>query len=171
MEWQLAILLALVSLVIIGFIYFDAKRRTRVRKERVERELYQERLEKSRDNTGFDDDGIGQVRVVGDELEESSEPLKREGISSELESETATRFSEEPQVEKAKTKEPLAAEKSTKESSNLEPTEPSEPVEPTISESDIPVLDDALFEFTKESLKKDQMAVVPPRKTMKNYKT
>ena len=164
MEWQLAILLALVSLVIIGFIYFDAKRRTRVRKERVERELYQERLEKSRDNTGFDDDGIGQVRVVGDELEESSEPLKREGISSELESETATRFSEEPQVEKAKTKEPLAAEKSTKESSNLEPTEPSEPVEPTISESDIPVLDDALFEFTKESLKKDQTKLEEAKK-------
>ena len=163
MEWQLAILLALVSLVIIGFIYFDAKRRSRVRKERVERELYQERLEKSRDNAGFDDDGVGQVRVVGDELEESSDSLE-EVTSSDLEPEAQTQSSKEPEVEQAKFEEPVAAEQRNKDSSVPESKEPSEPVEPTISESDIPVLDDALFEFTKESLKKDQSKLEEAKK-------
>ncbi|GAA4355099.1 cell division protein ZipA [Kangiella marina] len=161
MEWQLAILLALVSLVIIGFIYFDAKRRSKVRKERVERELYQERLAKSRDNAGFDDDGIGQVRLVGDDnadddgidnepLPEPEEPLQ--ATRAEVESEP---------LEKLKASESLSDElqgDATHQDSEPMVTEgeQKEYVEPIISESDIPVLDDALFEFTKESLKKDQ---------------
>jgi len=167
MEWQLAILLALVSLVIIGFIYFDAKRRSRVRKERVERELYQERLEKSRDKTGFDDDGIGQVRVVGDEEEPndsiSSEPLpEHDPMPSEPKFESA-----EPT--RAESAQEAVAREETKVESRAEPEvtqtqEATEHVEPTISENDIPVLDDALFEFTKESLKKDQTKLEEAKK-------
>ena len=177
MEWQLAILLALVSLVIIGFIYFDAKRRSRIRKERVERELYQERLEKSRDASGFDDDGIGKVRLVGDdngddELESTSESPQQQASASEQDDspdlatkEPAETFSEvysedqseELKQEQSKSTEAAPDEVADKQAEKIKPElETKEPVEPTISESDIPVLDDALFEFTKESLRKEQ---------------
>lgn len=158
MEWQLAILLALVSLVIIGFIYFDAKRRSRVRKERVERELYQERLEKNRDKTGFDDDGIGQVRVVGEEGE-SNDAINNEPLPEHDPIVSEPKF-ESPEPVEVNTAEPAQEDtvsaKPPEESIVTQQQEAKEPVEPTISESDIPVLDDALFEFTKESLKKDQ---------------
>lgn len=156
MEWQLAILLALVSLVIIGFIYFDAKRRSRVRRERVERELYQERLEKSRDMKGFDDDGVGQVRVVG------GDKSSYDNVIDEAVSEPVVTPKKQPEL--SETSVDATNENSRKEASTVAPknydrpetASNKEPLEPTISETDIPVLDDALFEFTKESLKKDQ---------------
>lgn len=164
MEWQLSILLALVSLVIIGFIYFDAKRRSRVRKERIERELYQERLEKSRDTAGFDDDGIGQVRVVGDDGEKvkaSADDLSAEDyLKPELDTQASSKDDAEPKFEPVE--EP--AVESIEEAPTAEGETPTEPVEPTISENDIPVLDDALFEFTKESLKKDQTKLEEAKK-------
>ncbi|GAA0212569.1 hypothetical protein GCM10009123_19800 [Kangiella japonica] len=164
MEWQLAILLALVSLVIIGFIYFDAKRRTRVRRERVERELYQERLEKSRDMKGFDDDGVGQVRVIGDDKksnnndsnEAASEPVVDSSSLSNA-SEPSLKTADEVSYKtatSASNETPTAVPHKDLESSVVNSDK--ELLEPTISEAEVPVLDDALFEFTKESLKKDQ---------------
>ncbi|AOE49787.1 cell division protein ZipA [Kangiella sediminilitoris] len=150
MEWQLAILLALVSLIIIGFIYFDAKRRSNVRKERIERELYQERLAKSKDKSGFDDDGIGQVRVVN----KPKKDVNNEHIEELLEPEIP-----EPKVQQSATPQnevvPEEEAGALDEVSNHTNMPQQEPIEPTISESDIPVLDDALFEFTKESLRKE----------------
>ena len=156
MEWQLAILLALVSLVIIGFIYFDAKRRSRVRRERVERELYQERLEKSRDMKGFDDDGVGQVRVVGGS-KSSHDDAPDEIISEPVVTSKNQPELSEPSVDTADESPRQEASTVERQSSELPvANKKQEPLEPTISETDIPVLDDALFEFTKESLKKDQ---------------
>lgn len=164
MEWQLAILLALVSLIIIGFIYFDAKRRSKVRKERVERELYQERLEKSRDNTGFDDDGIGQVRVFdkdtgSQKVEETPEPV--EPVQASVNDEKPT---EPVAVEPEAKPEPVNEKPASAEIKEETVVETAEHIEPTIPESDIPVLDDALFEFTKESLRKEQPAAEAKKK-------
>ncbi|WP_223668870.1 cell division protein ZipA [Kangiella shandongensis] len=168
MEWQLAILLALVSLIIIGFIYFDAKRRSKVRKERVERELYQERLEKSRDNSGFDDDGVGQVRTVSgsaaSQAEASpapavSEPQLDVPVEESLEEAVVAEAEAPPKPEPVK-------EKATHTNEDSKSQQAAEPIEPTISENDIPVLDDALFEFTKESLRKEQPAKETKKKEL-----
>lgn len=203
MDWQLTILLILVGLIIIGFIYFDAKRRTKVRRERVERKLYQDRLEKSRAK-GFDDDGIGQVRVVGDDGIRAdgagNEDIEADDVGAwstdhqkeydeELaleESKRAEKLKEEALREDILQKEAaFEADKTKKESVITAQAEPEiqkqqieesltgdvgpigdEHVEPTISENDIPVLDDALFEFTRESLKKEPEVEQPQQTSL-----
>lgn len=211
MDWQLTILLILVGLIIIGFIYFDAKRRTKVRRERVERKLYQDRLEKSRVK-GFDDDGVGEVRVVGDDgiradgaEDEDIEVDDSSSRNTDHQKEYEQEYEKELATEELKRDEELMEEALRKDILNKEAfaqsdaiinesakpqTEPAnqeqqidqqqtkapvtedvrsiddEHVEPTISENDIPVLDDALFEFTRESLKKEPEVEQPQQTSL-----
>jgi len=206
MDWQLTILLILVGLIIIGFIYFDAKRRTKVRRERVERKQYQDRLEKSRAK-GFDDDGIGEVRVVGDDgiradnaenegIDADTSDSENADHQNEYEQEYVKEFASEESKKAEKLKEEahredilqkeaaFEADKIKQESvtSQAEPeiqeqqieesinegvhAKGDEHVEPTISENDIPVLDDALFEFTRDSLKKEPEVEQPQQTSL-----
>ncbi len=144
MDWQFTLLLIIVGLIIIGFIYFDAKRRSKVRRERAERELYEQRMEQHRDGTGYDPDGIGQVRVIGkdeksEQVSSRPEPIsqsKTEAMSQPLSEEQA-----EEQVEQTQAEKPLNQEQVHKD--------------PIIDEENVPVLDDALFEFTSEHFKRE----------------
>lgn len=136
MDWQFTLLLIIVGLIIIGFIYFDAKRRSKVRREKVERELYEQRLEQHRDNTGFDPDGIGQVRVVGGDKDKSSTRTEPENKTAKM-----SQPIEEEEVQQTQAKQPLEQKAEHKD--------------PIIDEDSVPVLDDALFEFTSEHFKRE----------------
>ena len=70
------ILLA-IGLMIVGLIFWDMKRRKRIREEKAEaynQEAYEDMLEQ-RDSSGFDLTGVGLRRVIGDEDFVLDEPL------------------------------------------------------------------------------------------------
>ncbi|AUD78751.1 cell division protein ZipA [Kangiella profundi] len=160
MDLQFTLLLIIVGLIIIGFIYFDAKRRSKVRREKVERELYEQRLEQQRDKGGFDPDGIGEVRVVGKKSDVST------GQSHEVSSDTQTyataatdevneKMSEpfaSEDIEQTQAKKPLASDGVQQHTATNDVGEHKDPI---IDEDNIPVLDDALFEFTSEHFKRE----------------
>ena len=152
MDLQFTLLLIIVGLIIIGFIYFDAKRRSKVRREKVERELYEQRLEQQRDNSGFDPDGIGQVRVVGKKSETADKVVQET-----THSKSAAKMS--PPIEEEDVAETQATEPSFEppQSNNSSDKDTIEPVhkDPIIDEDNIPVLDDALFEFSSEHFKRE----------------
>ncbi|MBD3654006.1 cell division protein ZipA [Kangiella sp.] len=152
MDWQFTLLLIIVGLIIIGFIYFDAKRRSKVRREKVERELYEQRLEQQRDNTGFDPDGIGQVRVVGKKAQSDSSTVK----PSYPDTEQMSKPVYEDDIEQTQAKEPLH-QKTVHQDVEPEAADSSsqEHKDPIIDENNVPVLDDALFEFTSEHFKRE----------------
>ncbi|MCW8855784.1 MAG: cell division protein ZipA [Kangiella sp.] len=144
MDWQFTLLLIIVGLIIIGFIYFDAKRRSKVRREKVERDLYEQRLEKHRDGTGYDPDGIGQVRVIGKSEKSQQEPARSEAVAqnkTEAMSHPLSEEQAEEQVGQTQAEKPLNQEQVHKD--------------PIIDEDNVPVLDDALFEFTSEHFKRE----------------
>lgn len=144
MDFQLTFLLVLVGLIIIGFIYFDAKRRSKVRREKVEREFYEQKLDSQKDNTGFDEDGIGTVRVVN----HGEEPK----LAYQADSVDIDELIEEKIIDKSIEGSNGGSEKH---------------LEPVLDETDIPVLDDALFEFKSESFKteKKEPKVDSPQQT------
>lgn len=160
MDLQFTLLLIIVGLIIIGFIYFDAKRRSKVRREKVERELYEQRLEQQRDKTGFDPDGIGEVRVIGKKSDASSSESQVASLNKASASKFASNDVEEQMsqplgsndIEQTQARKPLATD-------SEQPTESSNDVsnhkDPIIDEDNIPVLDDALFEFTSEHFKRE----------------
>ncbi|NVK21713.1 MAG: cell division protein ZipA [Kangiellaceae bacterium] len=141
MDLQLTLLLIIVSLIILGFIYFDAKRRSKVKREKVERKLYEQAMGDSKDRDGFDLDGIGQVRVVG--LDSSvNENVETDQDVYQDNSDLTAR--DEQQVLRDVVDESISTVNTSQEH-----------IEPTIDEPEVPVLDDALFEFNKDSLIKE----------------
>lgn len=159
MDLQFTLLLIIVGLIIIGFIYFDAKRRSKVRREKVERELYEQRLEQQRDKGGFDPDGIGEVRVVGKksdstsighQAKSASEATMRGGSNDTQEQMSQPLDSED--IEHTQARKPIANEH---EQGSVSTNNAGEHKDPIIDEDNIPVLDDALFEFTSEHFKRE----------------
>lgn len=141
MDWQFTLLLIIVGLIIIGFIYFDAKRRSKVRRERAERELYEQRLEQHRDGAGYDPDGIGPVRVIGKGEKSEQEEWDRSESVAQSRTAAMSRPLSEEQVEQTQAEKPLNQKQVHKD--------------PIIDEENVPVLDDALFEFTSEHFKRE----------------
>lgn len=160
MDLQFTLLLIIVGLIIIGFIYFDAKRRSKVRREKVERELYEQRLEQQRDKTGFDPDGIGEVRVVG-KKSDSTTAHSQEASSNNATTSTIAAHDVEEQMSQPVGSEDIAQTQATKpmtsdnEQSRVLSNDVNEHKDPIIDEDNIPVLDDALFEFTSEHFKRE----------------
>lgn len=159
MDLQFTLLLIIVGLIIIGFIYFDAKRRSKVRREKVERELYEQRLEQQRDKGGFDPDGIGEVRVVGkksdspnlgQQAKSASEVTMKVG-SSDAEDQMSQPLDSED-IEHTQARKPMVNEH---EQRSVSTNNAGEHKDPIIDEDNIPVLDDALFEFTSEHFKRE----------------
>ncbi|MCW9015693.1 MAG: hypothetical protein OQJ89_01880, partial [Kangiellaceae bacterium] len=67
MDWQLRIALIIVGLGIIGFIVYDFNRRKKVNKDK-QRLISQMRQSADQiDSAGFDINGVGNVRKVGDD--------------------------------------------------------------------------------------------------------
>ncbi|ACV26585.1 cell division protein ZipA [Kangiella koreensis] len=153
MDWQFTLLLIIVGLIIIGFIYFDAKRRSKVRREKVERDLYEQRLEKHRDGTGYDPDGIGQVRVIGKNEKSEQDSVRAEPVAQSKTEAMSQPLSEE-QVEQTQAKKPLNQQQEHKD--------------PIIDEESVPVLDDALFEFTSEHFKREPAKESEQKAAVKN---
>lgn len=159
MDLQFTLLLIIVGLIIIGFIYFDAKRRSKVRREKVERELYEQRLEQQRDKGGFDPDGIGEVRVVGKKsdspnLGQQAKPASESSAnvaSNEIEEHMSQPLDSE-EIEQTQVRKPIANEHAESPASTNNTAEHKDPI---IDEDNVPVLDDALFEFTSEHFKRE----------------
>ena len=162
MDLQFTLLLIIVGFIIIGFIYFDAKRRSKVRREKVERELYEQRLEQQRDKGGFDPDGIGEVRVLGKKSEANTDSALQARSNNEfapahdVERQTVKEQMSQPvrteDIQQTQARKPLVAENNEQTGSTAGANEHKDPI---IDENNIPVLDDALFEFTSEHFKRE----------------
>ncbi len=139
MDPILTLLLVIVGVIIIGFIYFDAKRRQRLRQEKRDQRLFEQHLDNTKDNGDFDIDGIGEVRLVGSAQEKAKQAAKQETVS--------------------KTQATQATE-------HLEPDFGDDAqVTDSSQDAQVPVLDDMLFGFDKDKL--EEQAQQAPRKEPK----
>lgn len=146
MDPILFVLLVVVGVIIIGFVYFDAKRRQVARQEKRDQKRFEQQFaDNGADSTGYDMDGIGEVRLV--------EAAQKKVIEEKLQDYQAETESE------AVEKESLVEESEGKISA--EPAPETEQQEPSFSENDVPVLDDMLFGFNKEKLEAKPEKIEP----------
>jgi cell division protein ZipA len=98
MEWELRIILGIIGVIIIGYVAYDAWKRSRKAKQRGF-DLTDLGHEDFRDGEGFDRDGIGQVRVIKlepDQVKDSESSVKPRGIQEPEDSGQAQPLDEEP---------------------------------------------------------------------------
>ncbi len=136
MDPVLFILLVVVGLIIIGFVYFDAKRRQVSRREKQDQKRFEQQFSKSSDREGFDMDGVGQVRLV----EAAQQKVIQEKIKAS-----------EAQKQSTAEAEPKASQQQVSEAAVNSETANGKS-EPEVGETSVPVLDDMLFGFDKDKL-------------------
>lgn len=163
MDGQLFILLVVVGAFVIGIIYFDAKRRSKVRREKVEREVYQQAPQS--EDEDFDLDGVSKVRVVSgrsngqDKVDNSEVPVPNVSIDD---------FPEPVSAAVKQVKERLSADSQASAKSTAQVVDPivDEPLEPLVDETSVPVLDDAIFSFNKDDLKQEPVIEQPQQTSL-----
>ncbi|WP_251359939.1 cell division protein ZipA [Kangiella sp. TOML190] len=145
MDYTLTILLIIVGVIIIGFIYFDAKRRQRLRQEKRDQKLFEQSLDAGKDNSGYDIDGIGEVRLV-----ESAQAKVRNEQPQEV-AEVATQTAVASTKTNTVKTEAVAATHEHLEPKFGDEEQAVKAVQKSSAEEP-PVLDDMLFGFDKEKL-------------------
>ncbi|NVJ66639.1 MAG: cell division protein ZipA [Gammaproteobacteria bacterium] len=139
MDPVLFVLLVIVGIIIIGFVYFDAKRRQVARQEKRDQKRFEQQFANKQDSAGFDMDGIGEVRLV--------EAAQNKVIQEKI-------------------KQAEASAESRIDESVEELVEAEEPVknqvkEPSFGAEEVPVLDDMLFGFDKDKLDSSEARIEP----------
>lgn len=134
-------LLIIVGVIVIGFVYFDAKRRQVIRQEKRDQKKFESQFSNAKDSAGYDMDGIGEVRLV--------ESAQSKVIQEKIKANESVKKSE-PKVEQTE-----AIKENT--------TEVAEKAEPKIGEPDVPVLDDMLFGFDKGKLDSKNEEKIEPK--------
>ncbi len=132
MDPVLFVLLIIVGVIIVGFVYFDAKRRQVIRQEKRDQKKFEQQFSNSSDDAGYDLDGIGQVRLV----ESAQKKVIQEKAQQANDS-----IVNQTQPVKVKPEESAS-------NTNISATKE----DPSVGQSEVPVLDDMLFGFDKDKL-------------------
>ncbi len=132
MDPVLFVLLIIVGVIIVGFVYFDAKRRQVIRQEKRDQKKFEQQFSNSSDDAGYDLDGIGQVRLV----ESAQKKVIQEKVQQANDS-----VVNQTQPVKVKPEESAS-------NTNISATKE----DPSVGQSEVPVLDDMLFGFDKDKL-------------------
>ncbi len=139
MDPVLFLLLVIVGIIIIGFVYFDAKRRQVARQEKRDQKRFEEQFANDQSSAGFDMDGVGEVRLV----EAAQNKVIQEKIKAS--DQRQENFSDNSGSDNAIT----------------EPASEAKPKEPSFGDTEVPVLDDMLFGFDKEKLEPTEDRIEP----------
>ncbi len=84
MDWQIRIALAIVGLVLVGYIFYDFSKKKKQQKENQKLKRQFSHINEQVDSTGFDLNGVGTARPVSDDIAEKKAPLTGQSVDSFL---------------------------------------------------------------------------------------